>query len=151
MLRGAKGVFLIGALTIVCGCSDSHQSPAQTFAAVSVQELRSHPDAHEGEVFAERFTFNRIWWGRDRARAGQPALDLPTHFTARIAAAPLYVARIEFPPDADATFENMRQGTDVRLQVRFLRLHAASQSPVFALEKVLPMAAPSSDLEHLRQ
>ncbi len=122
-----------------------------TFKDVSVQQLRSEPERYVGTVFDERFVFSRIWWSRDRQRPHQPVLDLPTHFTARIVASPAYVARIEFPPAADAVFEPMRDGTTVRLRVRFLRLHPASRSPVFAFEKLLPEGPPSSDLDYLRR
>jgi hypothetical protein len=128
-------------------------SPAavHTFKDVSVQALRRDPERYAGTVFEEAFVFSRIWWSRDRARPQQPALELPTHFTARIVAAPAYVARIEFPPAADAVFEPMRDGTTIRLRVRFLRLHPANGTPVFAFEALLPRAAPGSDLDYLRR
>jgi hypothetical protein len=131
-------------LVAVCGCAlaGSRRAqpavPARTFVEVSVPELRAHPDAHVGDLFEERFTFLRVWWSRDRARPNRQALDLPTHFEARVVAAPLYVVRIEFPPEADAQFERTPEGTDLRLRVRFLRLHAANGAPVFALERTLP-------------
>jgi hypothetical protein len=122
-----------------------------TFKDVSIQQLRHAPERYVGSVFEERFVFSHIWWSRDRQRPGQPTLDLPTHFTARVVASPAYVARIEFSPEADALFEPMRDGTTVRLRVRFLRLHPANGSPVFAFEKLLPDAAPPSDLDYLRR
>ena len=121
------------------------------FKDVSIQQLRHDPERYAGTVFEECFVFSHIWWSRDRQRPGQPALDLPTHFTARVVAAPAYVVRIEFPREADALFEPMRDGTTVRLRVRFLRLHPANRTPVFAFEKLLPSAAPSSDLDYLRR
>lgn len=95
--------------------------------------------------------FTRIWWSHDRKRPGQPSLDLPTHFAARCVASPAYVVRIEFPPAADPIFEPMRDGTNVRLRVRFLRLHPANRSPVFAFERLLPRAVPATDLDYLRR
>ena len=84
---------------------------AQTFADIPVQKLRADPDAYVGTVFDETFVFSRVWWGRDRKRPGKPALDIPTHFTARVTASPVHMARIEFPPEADPLFEDMRAGT----------------------------------------
>lgn len=108
-------------------------APARTFADVPVKSLQSDPAAHAGEIFEERFVFFRVWWSRDRARPNQLTTDLPTHFEARIAAAPLYAARIEFPATDDALVERWREGTELCLRVRFLRLHETSRSPVFAL------------------
>lgn len=108
-------------------------APARTFAEVPVKSLQNDPATHVGEVFEERFVFFRIWWSADRARPNQLTTDLPTHFEARIAAAPLYAARIEFPPTDDALVERWREGSELCLRVRFLRLHEASRSPVFAL------------------
>ncbi len=133
------------------GAPAATPAPPRTFKDVSVQQLRREPERYVGTVFEERFVFSRIWWSRDRQRPHQPVLDLPTHFTARIVASPAYVARIEFPPAADAVFEPMRDGTTVRLRVRFLRLHPASRSPVFAFEQLLPEGPPSSDLDYLRR
>jgi hypothetical protein len=148
-------LLLLACLSLLTACARKPVSPApvvvHTFADVPVRELRSHPDAHVGEVFDERFVFFRIWWSHDRKRPGKPSLDLPTHFNARIAAAPAYTARIEFPPVADSLFENMREGTDVRLRVRFLRLHPASYTPVFAFEKLLPAAPAPSPVDQLRE
>lgn len=124
---------------------------AHTFKEISIRQLRSDPDRYAGTIFDEEFVFTRIWWSHDRKRLGQPSLDLPTHFTARSVASPAYVVRIEFPPAADAIFEPLRDGTDVRLRVRFLRLHPANRSPVFAFEQRLPRASPASDLEYLRR
>ncbi len=108
-------------------------APARTFTDVSVKALQSDPGAHVGEVFEERFVFFRVWWSTDRARPHQLTTELPTHFEARIAAAPLHAARIEFPPADDALVERWREGTELCLRVRFLRLQETSRSPVFAL------------------
>jgi hypothetical protein len=123
----------------------------RTFEEVSIRELRRQPERYAGAIFDEEFVFNRIWWGDDRKRPGQPSLDLPTHFTARVVASPSYVARIEFPLQADPIFEPMRDGTKVRLRVRFLRLHPANRSPVFAFEELLPRASPGTDLDYLQR
>ncbi len=140
------------ALTLACAASQPAPAPpAHTFKEIPVQELRAHPERYVGTVFEEKFTFMRVWWGKERRHGKQQTLDLPTHFTARIAASPLYMARIEFPPEADPLFEHRRDGTDLRLRVRFLRLHPASRTPVFAFEKLLPATKPGSDLDYLRR
>jgi len=142
------------ALTLACATHPPAavpEPPAHTFKEVAVQELRAHPERYAGLVFEERFTFQRIWWGKERPHGKEQTLDLPTHFTARIVAAPLYMARIEFPAAADPLFEHRRDGTDVRLRVRFLRLHPASQTPVFAFEALLPATKPGSDLDYLHR
>jgi hypothetical protein len=154
-----RAIPLLLLAAIPCAATDASPNPSpqpstaitRTFKDVSVQQLRHDPERYVGTVFEERFVFSHIFWSRDRQRRGQPALDLPTHFTARIVASPAYVARIEFPPAADSVFEPMRDGTTVRLRVRFLRLHPANRSPVFAFEKLLPNPPPSSDLDYLRR
>jgi len=124
---------------------------AHSFKEISIRRLRIDPAPYVGTIFDEEFVFTRIWWSHDRQRPGQPSLDLPTHFTARSVASPAYVVRIEFPPAADPLFEPMRDGTNVRLRVRFLRLHPANRSPVFAFEKQLSRAGPATDLDYLRR
>ncbi len=125
--------------------------PAHTFKEVPVRELRAHPERYRGMVFEEGFTFLRVWWGKERPHGKQQTLDYPTHFAARIKASPLYIAHIEFPPSMDPLFEHRRDGTDLRLRVRFLGLRPTSRTPVFALEEVLPAVQPGSDLEYLRR
>jgi hypothetical protein len=129
-------------LAVVVGC----RTPAATepeprtdsaplsFSDVPVRALQTDPAAHVGDVFVERFLFFRVWWSPDRARPHQRTTELPTHFEARIVAAPLYVARIEFPASEDDRYDAMRDGTELCLRVRFLRLQPVSDSPVFALE-----------------
>jgi len=153
-----RAIVIILLAATPCAATDASPTPspqpstvAHTFKDVSIQQLRRDPERYVGTVFEERFVFSRIWWSRDRQRPGQPALDLPTHFTARIVASSSYVARIEFPPEADAVFEHTRDGTTMRLRVRFLRLHPANRSPVFAFEQRLPDASPPSDLDYLRR
>jgi len=148
-----KRTLLLLLLTVACAAHRPAppEVPAHTFKEVPVQELRAHPDRYVGMVFEEKFTFMRIWWGKERPHGKQQTLDLPTHFTARIAASPLYTARIEFPVAADPLFEHRRDGTDVRLRVRFLRLHPASRAPIFAFERILPATKPGSDLDYLRR
>jgi len=154
-----RAVAILLLTAIPCAATDASPPPspqpsaavAHTFKDVSIQQLRHNPERYIGTVFEEGFVFSQIFWSRDRRRPGQPALDLPTHFTARIVASPAYVARIEFPPEADSVFEPMRDGTTVRLRVRFLRLHPANRSPVFAFEKLLPNASIPSDLDYLRR
>lgn len=134
---------ILSALVAMPGCTRPASEPApaptagaappRTFADVPIRTLQSDPAAHVGDVFEERFVFFRVWWGADRARPNQLTTDLPTHFEARVAASPLYAARIEFPPADDALVEHWREGTELCLRVRFLRLHETSRSPVFAL------------------
>ncbi len=134
------GVLLV--LVAIAGCRTrsaddgqlSNGRPVLSFAEVPVRALHADPAAHVGDVFLERFLFSRVWWSPDRARPHQRTTELPTHFEARIVAAPLYVARIEFPPTDDGVFESMRESTELCLRVRFLRLQPVSGSPVFALE-----------------
>lgn len=140
-----RGALVVLALVAALGCRGSatppsptptpraDAAPARTFADVSVRALQSDPGAHVGEVFEERFVFFRVWWSTDRARPHQLTTELPAHFEARIAAAPLHAARIEFPPADDALVERWREGTELCLRVRFLRLQETSRSPVFAL------------------
>ena len=138
--RAARAWLATAALVATVGCRasdtpDGHvPRPPVTFADVPVRALQQDPSAHVGDVFRERFLFFRVWWSPDRARPNQLTTDLPTHFEARIAAAPLYVARIEFPAAEDARFAGMRDGTELCLRVRFLRVQPVSGSPVFALE-----------------
>jgi hypothetical protein len=150
-MTGRTRTLALTLLVAIAGCPAPHgpggPRPAavlHSFADVPITELRAHPAAHIGQVFRERFTFFRVWWSHDRARPHQMATDLPTHFEARIVAAPLYVARIEFPTDDDGLFEPMREGTELCLQVRFLRLHPASASPVFAFERQAPSCVESN-------
>jgi hypothetical protein len=126
-------------------------APALSFADVPVADLRAAPDRHVGEVFEERFTFLQVWWGRERRRPGKQFLDLPTHFTARVKAAPLSIARIEFPPAADTLFETLPSGTDVLLRVRFVGLHEPGKSPIFRFERLLPARRARSALDELRR
>ncbi len=132
----------LAAVALLVGCHGSEPAsppsraarPPLTFADVSVRALQAEPAAHVGDVFRERFLFFRVWWSPDRARPNQLTTDLPTHFEARIATAPLYVARIEFPASEDARFASLHEGTELCLRVRFLRLQPVSNSPVFAYE-----------------
>ncbi|MGD2062738.1 MAG: hypothetical protein PVF51_04045 [Nitrospirota bacterium] len=149
-----RPVLLLLLVTVACAGPPKAKTPDErvhTFADIPIKELRAHPEDYVGAVFEEKFVFLRIWWSRDRARPGVQFLDLPTHFTARIAAAPTTIARIEFPPEADPLFEHRRDGTDVRLRVRFLSIYPASRSPVFAFEEILPNQRPGSDLEYLQR
>lgn len=146
-IRPGRGALLAATLVAALGCHGAPSTPEpsagpspaldaapiRTFAEVPVRVLQNDPAAHAGEAFEDRFVFFRVWWGADRARPNQLTTDLPTHFEARIAAAPLYAARIEFPPADDALVGQWREGTELCLRVRFLRLHETSRSPVFAL------------------
>lgn len=139
-MRVARLLPLVAVFAVGCRPSAStegdapHASAVQSFAAIPVQRLQRDAAAHVGDVFLERFLFFRVWWSPDRARPHERTTDLPTHFEARIVAAPLYVARIEFPPAQDERFAAMREGTELCLRVRFLRTQPVSGSPVFALE-----------------
>ncbi len=150
-----KHAILLPLLALILACAAHRPTPPEatvhTFKEVPVTELRAHPERYVGMVFEGRFTFQRVWWGKDRPHGKQQTLELPTHFTARIHASPLYIARIEFPASADPLFEHRRDGTDLRLRVRFLRLHPASRAPVFAFERILPATKPGSDLDYLRR
>jgi hypothetical protein len=155
MNRIAVSAIYLSVLMVVA-CSAPRQAarqaePVYTFADIPVKELQAHPEAHTGEVFEEQFTFLQVWWSRDRARPGVQFLDLPTHFSARIAASPIHIARIEFPPEVDPLFEHRRDGTDLRLRVRFLRVYPTNRAPIFAFEKILPNQRPGSDLEYLQR
>ena len=141
-VRSGRATLAALLLVVVVGC----RTPAATepehrgeraplsFSDVPVRSLQTEPTAHVGDVFVERFIFFRAWWSPDRARPHQRTTELPTHFEARIVAAPLYVARIEFPASEDDRYDAMRDGTELCLRVRFLRLQPVSDSPVFALE-----------------
>lgn len=131
------------ALVVALGCTrpssepapapTADATPARTFADVPIRTLQHDPAGHVGDVFEERFLFSRVWWSADRAHPNQLTTELPTHFEARIAGAPLYAARIEFAPTDDTLVSHWRDGTELCLRVRFLRIHEASGSPVFAL------------------
>jgi hypothetical protein len=140
MKRGLAVAAVVCAAALGCRSGDQATTrPPRTFADVPIRALQEHPDAHVGEVFVDRFLFFRVWWSPDRVRPNQLTTDLPTHFEARVVPAPLFVARVEFPPSEDERFAAMRDGTELCLRVRFLRLQPVSGSPVFAYE------GPSSD------
>lgn len=141
MTHGLRLAVVVGAAAVAgavaVGCRSREQPPtrpALTFHDVTVQALQQDPTGHTGDVFVERFLFSRVWWGPDRAHANQLSTDLPTHFEARVVAAPIYVARIEIPASKDDRFAAMREGTELCLRVRFLRVQQVSNSPVFAYE-----------------